>query len=188
MRSSIVSADGTTWALRSAEERDRDPLLRWRNDPAIRARMTGDAPISDAEHAAWFDRVMKAADTLVTVFEIDGESAGMIQLSAIDRDHARARWGFYLWPRPAPRGSGSRMGFLALRHAFEVLALHRVYADVLASNAASRAMHRKLGFVEEGVQREHAARAGGWEDVVLYGVLRAEFEAVQPALAERLFG
>ncbi len=187
MRFSLVSADGRSWALRSLREDDADRVLAWRNDPRIRAAMTTAEPIAPAEHHAWLARVMAAESAVVTLFELDGEPVGFMQLSQLDRRNANARWGFYLRPQGAPPGSGSRMGYLMLRHAFEELGLHRVYADVIADNPASLALHRKLGFVEEGRWREQLRRAASWQDVVLFGLQESEFAVLRDPLERNLF-
>lgn len=185
----LASTDGRRWSLRSLVPDDREALYRWRNDAAIRSTMIGGIPIALAEHDAWFDRVRTSDQDLVTVFELDGEPAGVISLARVDLVHRHARWGFYLRPgAPLPPGSGSRMGFLLLRHAFDELELHRVYADVVCSNERSLGMHRKLGFTHEGIQREHVRRGESWDDVVLFGMLRAEFDAARSALERKLFG
>jgi RimJ/RimL family protein N-acetyltransferase len=46
---------------------------------------------------------------------------------------------------------------------------------VFASNARSRAIYRRVGFVDEGVLREEYVHDGGWHDMVRMSVLASEW-------------
>jgi ribosomal-protein-alanine N-acetyltransferase len=48
------------------------------------------------------------------------------------------------------------------------LGLHRVEAACLPRNAASRALLKGCGFLEEGLATSYIKIAGKWEDHVLY--------------------
>ena len=61
-----------------------------------------------------------------------------------------------------------------LRFAFEDIELHRVYATCWARNERSAHILEKLGFLREGVLREHALKWGKYEDDAYYGMLRRE--------------
>ena len=53
--------------------------------------------------------------------------------------------------------------------------LRRVHLGVIASNTAAIASYVKVGFVEEGRQREHGWIRGRYEDEVVMGLLRADW-------------
>lgn len=178
MCSSPVSSKGTL-ALRPLCGEDADRILLWRNQTWIRDQMIDPHEIGLEEHAAWIQRVLGEHTVTVLVCEIDGSPGGIVQFTDIDQVNAHARWGFYLGAQTFPRGTGSRMGRLALRYAFDELHLHRVYADVLASNIASLRMHQKLSFREEGRLREHLFRSGAYVDVILLGILADEWAACE---------
>ena len=59
---------------------------------------------------------------------------------------------------------------LVVGYAFETLNLHKLYLRVVAFNKRALALYRAFGFVEEGVQRQHAFLRGRYYDVVLMGV------------------
>jgi RimJ/RimL family protein N-acetyltransferase len=50
-----------------------------------------------------------------------------------------------------------------------------VHLQTLASNAPALRAYLAVGFVEEGRLRSHAWVEGAYDDVVLMGVLRAEW-------------
>ncbi len=56
---------------------------------------------------------------------------------------------------------------------------------MLASNTASLAFHRRLGFTEEGVLRQQHRGADGahYHDVHCFGLLRADWPGPEPETA-----
>lgn len=59
----------------------------------------------------------------------------------------------------------------ALRYAFNELALHRVMANYMPTNARSGALLRRLGFSVEGHARDYLFLNGVWQDHVLTSLL-----------------
>jgi len=75
------------------------------------------------------------------------------------------------------RGLGSEALALALRYAFHEMNLHRLTLTVLAYNTRAIHLYEKLGFRHEGTFREFGLRDGKRYDMLLYGLLRREWEA-----------
>lgn len=82
----------------------------------------------------------------------------------------RANWG---------KGYGYEATQLALAFAFNELNLHRVTATVFAYNERSIHLVEKAGFRREGAFREFLERDGVRQDMLLYGLLRPEWQATQ---------
>jgi RimJ/RimL family protein N-acetyltransferase len=80
---------------------------------------------------------------------------------------------------PAQRGQGYGQEALelGLRFAFHEINLHRVALTVFAYNTRAIALYERLGFVHEGTHREFLERDGQRHDMLLYGLLRHEWEA-----------
>lgn len=159
------------------------PLVRgWRNHPDVRAVMFTTHEISADEHERWFAAASADPARHLLVYEADGVPTGFASLVRL-RGSDVADWGFYLAP-DAPRGSGAALGAAVLDHAFGPLALHKVCGQALASNAASIRLHDKLGFRREGQLREQHADGTRHHDVVVFGLLRAEWVARRQAGAD----
>ena len=75
------------------------------------------------------------------------------------------------------RGYGADAMRVALRFAFSELNLHRVCLTVFSYNEPAIALYERLGFVREGAYREHIERDGQHYDMILYGLLRREWES-----------
>jgi RimJ/RimL family protein N-acetyltransferase len=65
---------------------------------------------------------------------------------------------------------------LALRFAFDELNLHRLQLTAFSYNERAVALYEKLGFRQEGVFREFLQRDGRRHDMILFGLLRHEWE------------
>ncbi len=77
------------------------------------------------------------------------------------------------------RGCATEAATAVLHHAFTSLRLHRVHARLWKRNAASARVLQKIGMKFEGCQREHVKKWNAFEDVELYGMLRADFAAAR---------
>jgi hypothetical protein len=68
-----------------------------------------------------------------------------------------------------------------LRFGFMDMGLHRICAMHFLRNPASGRVMERLGMTREGVLREHDMKWGRREDVVVYGILRDEWECRKDA-------
>ena len=62
---------------------------------------------------------------------------------------------------------------------FGSLELHKMWAASMASNPASAKVIEKLGMKQEGMFREHVLKWDRFEDLVYYGMLKSEYEALE---------
>src|SRR5690554_5898380 len=118
-------------------------MLSWRNHPAVRANMYTRHPISRNEHLAWWKNTAGRDDCAYFMYERVGTPLGIVGFTELDRTNANCSWAFYASPE-APRGTGSRMEYLALEYAFGTLRLHKLYCEVLAFNSGVITLHQKF--------------------------------------------
>ncbi len=137
------------------------------------------APRSQEQWQKWLEESEEAKDsftfairpvgkgTLIGYLVLDGilwnQQSGWISIGLGDRDE----WG---------QGYGFEAMQLGLKFAFHELNLHRVQLTVFSYNERAISLYRKLGFTQEGVFREHLQRDGQRFDMILYGLLRREWE------------
>jgi RimJ/RimL family protein N-acetyltransferase len=107
--------------------------------------------------------------------ELEGEITGTCKLYDINREHRRAGLGFAVVKRMWGRRVVSRAVPPVLDFGFEHLGLHRVEADADPRNEGSLRALRRLGFREEGFQRERYFQYGEAQDAVIFGLLRREW-------------
>jgi RimJ/RimL family protein N-acetyltransferase len=101
---------------------------------------------------------------------------GCVGLSAISARHRRADIGWWVGREYWNRGYCTEAARALLDLAFGPLELNRVYSSHYARNPASGRVMQKLGMKQEGIQRRHVERWGDFHDLVLYGILREEWQ------------
>ncbi|GJQ30484.1 MAG: GCN5 family N-acetyltransferase [Phycisphaerae bacterium] len=117
-----------------------------------------------------FGRLMTTCDTresqrYVICLREDGRIAGQISLNHIVRGPMQGATAGYWIGEAFSRQGYMREGLgLALRQAFEGLKLHRVEANIIPRNAASKALVKSLGFRFEGLAKRYLRINGAWED------------------------
>ena len=110
----------------------------------------------------------------------DGAIAGVVTMGHIVLGHLRSAYlGYYVFAPYARQGVMTEGVDLAVRHAFVVIGLHRLEANVQPDNVASIALVERLGFRREGYSERYLMVAGRWRDHVRYAIL-AEDVVAQP--------
>lgn len=165
-----------TQHIRLMQSTDLEQVLAWRNHPEVRRFMYTRHAISLDEHRRWFERASGQTDRHLLIYEQQGEPRGFVNLHQTGAGGI-ADWGFYAAP-DAPRGTGRQLGTLALEYAFRQLGLHKVCGQALAFNAPSIRFHLRLGFQQEGRLREQHFDGDGYQDIVCFGLLAAEWHAI----------
>lgn len=163
--------------LRPARGEDVLPYTAYLADPGITVWLDNSAqvpiPPSRVEaillHEAW----------CLWSIECDGRFVGVTSLYGPDLGRGQARFSIVLGdPEVWGRGLGTEVTRRVVDHAFRNLGLHKVSSDYLEPNAASRAIHERVGFVEEGRLREDAWRQGRWVDRILLSLLASEWKGL----------
>lgn len=158
-----------------------EPLLRWKNDIEIQRLSSNDETrtCTRAEVAARLERWMRPSDDIVHLaIGLVGrvEPIGFLHLALIERAHRRCRLGIVIGEKDLwGRGYGHLAVVQAIDHAFDVLDLDRITAEVFADNPRSARLFEGVGFVREGVMRESIDRDGKRVDELIFGLLRHEW-------------
>ena len=108
--------------------------------------------------------------------ECEGRFVGMAGLEDYDAANGVARFFVVVGDRAlSNRGLGTAVARSLVSRGFHELGLRKIVSNYLAPNVASRIVHARAGFTEEGVQRKVAWRRGAWVDQVLVSILREEW-------------
>jgi [ribosomal protein S5]-alanine N-acetyltransferase len=105
----------------------------------------------------------------------DQTFCGLLELRAIDREHALAELSFWLAVDCWGQGYMGEAITAVLRLAFQDLGLNRVYAYHMTRNPASGRLLARLGFHAEGLLRQRVRKWGVFEDVILQALLRQDW-------------
>ncbi len=124
-----------------------------------------------------FDRELETTDTETQqrwlIVRDDGTPLGRIAMNAIERGpFQNARIGYWIGSPHAGRGYMTEAIAACLRLAFGPMGLHRVCANTMPANAASRRVLERNGFVKEGFSERYLQIRGVWEDHERWAITR----------------
>ena len=127
----------------------------------------------------WLEEQHKANDGFLFAIRAleDDALLGYLEMDGILWTH-QTGWISIAIGEPELWGQGyGREGLeLALGFIFRELNLYRVQLSVFSYNERAIRLYEKLGFQREGVSREFLHRDGKRHDMILYGLLRREWD------------
>ena len=162
--------------LRTLTIDDADRVFAWRNDPSIANMMFTNDPIEWSEHLAWLERVLNSPTSTYWMIEHDDRPVGVANLVDIDLHNSRCAWAYYIGEPETPGPVGLAVEFEIMAIVFADMGLNKLTSEVLAFNDRVIRLHEHVGFVREGVLRDHIRRADGVFDVVVLSMLREEWQ------------
>ncbi|GAA2210161.1 GNAT family protein [Nonomuraea monospora] len=113
--------------------------------------------------------------SLVIATKQDNEAVGSINTHEVDRVHGTFCYGIAVGTPHHRKGYASEAVVLLLRYMFFERRFQKAEARVYSSNEASLALHRRIGFVEEGRRRRCRYANGRYDDEFLFGMTVEEY-------------
>lgn len=173
--------------LRDVRSDDKEKILHWRNLPEVAKYMYSDHIITPEEHERWFSGIFDDPNRKYWIITLEQEDVGLVNIYDLDRHNKRCYWAFYLASsRVRGRGVGSFVEYSILQYVFEDLALNKLCCEVLGFNEPVVNMHKRFGFVQEGVYRQHIFKSGSFMDVIALAILAEEWEVKRSEIEEKL--
>ena len=166
-----------TFSCRPLIPEDAPLMLEWMHDPNVTGHLGTDFSAKTLEDAERF--IAQAAQDEKNVHfacvNDDGAYLGTVSLKNIDTRNGNAEYAICF--RSAAHGTGASAYATAfiIRHAFEVLKLHKVYLYLYDVNVRAKRFYEKNGFVFEGRQRSQVIHQGKRVDVLWYGITKEEW-------------
>jgi RimJ/RimL family protein N-acetyltransferase len=172
-----VLTDGTV-TLRPATLDDVAARLALGNSQELHRLFGGDPrqfrEITPEAAAAWVNAQIN--DSHAWIITHSDALVGSVRLHSINHADLRANLAIGILDTTLlGQGIGPRAMRLLATHAFAEMGLHRLTTRVLADNARAIAAYEKVGFVQEGRERQSARIGDQWLDDVIMGLLASEF-------------
>ena len=105
----------------------------------------------------------------------DGVAVGSICATNVNQTDGTFSYGVGVDAKHRRRGYAAEAVKLLLNYFFNELRFHKCNVTVFDFNAGSKALHKAMGFTEEGRQRESKFSQGAHHDIILYGITKNEF-------------
>lgn len=116
---------------------------------------------------------------LFVVETLDGVNLGGISLHSRDDKNGLFSFGIVIGREHLRKGYAEEAVRILLKYGFWERRYQKCNSACVHTNEASIALHRRLGFVEEGRRRRQSFFNGEYYDDVLFGMTREEFDAQQ---------
>lgn len=142
------------------------------------------APFITDEDEAALARYLEDPTTRLLIWEVSGKPAGYALFCTLGDPSGGVELR-RLALDVTGGGQGQRFIRALLDHAFGPLAAARVWLDASGENPRAMQTYSRAGFTLEGRLRQHWYRPalGRVVDLMLYGMLRAEWESLEPVPA-----
>jgi len=173
-----VFLEGDVVELRTTEPEDVEFLQQLINDPRVRLNIGSTDPINGPEERELVESIGDRDGFHWTICA-DGDPVGTVGLHRPNEVWGTTEIGYSVAPEHWDNGYATDAIDLACRYAFQERRLHKVYANVYATNPASGRVLEKVGFTKEGELREEAFVDGERVDVYRYGLLAEEWRRSQ---------
>jgi RimJ/RimL family protein N-acetyltransferase len=111
------------------------------------------------------------------VIEVDGVIIGDCGLTHFSTDHRHCMLGISIGDKDYwGKGYGEDVMTVLLDYVFDHLNMHRVHLGVFSTNPRAQRLYRKLGFVDEGADREAVFKDGRYIDNIRMSILDREWK------------
>lgn len=158
-------------------------MLRWFNDTEIICNLSMYLPMTEIGEEKWLEGLSttrKSTDIVFVIEVMDSEKSipiGTCGLHGIDWKNRDAEFGIAIGEKDYwSHGYGTEAAKLIIAYGFDELNMHRISSRAYAFNEKSIGMHRKIGFKQDGLVREGAYKRGQYHDIVIFGLLKREWE------------
>lgn len=152
--------------LREIREEDLENIMRWRMDEDITRYMNTNPRLTLEKQKAWFSSVQENTDVKYWLIQVDGQPAGVINLTGLDNPDGDLGWAYYMGEkRLRSIGTALSLEMSMYDYVFQILKKRAVYGDVFTLNKGVIQLHRLCGceIVEE--KKRHVCKEGIWYDV-----------------------
>jgi RimJ/RimL family protein N-acetyltransferase len=128
----------------------------------------------------WLAKVSKSASEKFMIFEFlneekkSYEKIGMIRISAIDLINRSMCVGGDICEEFTGRGHAKNMYNLIFKIGFDTWGMNRLWLSVLENNHRAINLYKKMGFIQEGIQRKAIFKNGKYLDYINMSILQSE--------------
>lgn len=169
------------------EEKHLEPLRKMRNDPTTNHWLTDITPISEEAQKEWFKKLQLDKLRMYLAIEVlkspryisalgEWFFCGILRSDEWDRANKSVRIGIDIAKEHRGQGYGTEAFKAFIDYLFKQQGIHRIWFLVAEENKIAQKLYKKLGFKEEGRQREALFRDGKYHDYVMMSILEKEWK------------
>lgn len=170
------------FVLRQAQLTDADDLYQLYADQAVVQYMSF-TPFTSVEESLdemkWYERIFAEQSGLRWMIEDreTGKVIGTCGFLAYEQEHHRTELGYDLSSAYWGKGIMKEVALCIIQFGFEQMKLNKIEAKIEPANQSSIRLIEKLGFVQEGLLRQHEYEKEMYVDLAIFALLQSEYTA-----------
>ncbi|EAH0189560.1 spermidine N1-acetyltransferase [Listeria monocytogenes] len=161
--------------LRPLEREDLKFVHRLNNDAKIMSYWFEEPYEAFVELQELYDKHIHDQSERRFILELDGQMFGLVELMEIDYIHRRAEFQIIIDPKFQGHGYAVSATKLAMKYAFHVLNLHKLYLVVDKVNEKAIHVYEKVGFIREGELIDEFFVDGTYHDAIRMCIFQHQY-------------
>jgi ribosomal-protein-alanine N-acetyltransferase len=171
---------GENIALEPPRLEDLPVFRSWFSDLEVTRYILHRFVPSERQEEEWYDAVSRSETQVAWRIAVDGRPIGVTSLVMIDWQNRRAQSGTIIGDKTQwGKGYATEAVRLRTAYAFEELGMERLETETFANNLPMQRALERSGYQKIGRRRHHFFRQGGFQDALLFELLRGEWIARQ---------
>lgn len=162
--------------LRPLEREDLKFVHRLNNDAKIMSYWFEEPYEAFVELQELYDKHIHDQSERRLILELDGQMVGLVELMEIDYIHRRAEFQIIIDPKFQGHGYAVSATKLAMKYAFHVLNLHKLYLVVDKVNEKAIHVYEKVGFIREGELIDEFFVDGTYHDAIRMCIFQHQYQ------------
>ncbi|EOC8788917.1 spermidine N1-acetyltransferase [Listeria monocytogenes] len=162
--------------LRPLEREDLKFVHRLNNDAKIMSYWFEEPYEAFVELQELYDKHIHDQSERRFILELDGQMVGLVELMEIDYIHRRAEFQIIIDPKFQGHGYAVSATKLAMKYAFHVLNLHKLYLVVDKVNEKAIHVYEKVGFIREGELIDEFFVNGTYHDAIRMCIFQHQYQ------------
>lgn len=166
--------------LREIQESDLENIMRWRMDEEITRYMNTNPKLTLEGQRKWFASIRDNEDVRYWLIEVNGEPAGVINLTGLLKASGDLGWAYYVGEkRLRSMKTALSLEMSMYDYVFDTLGKQSVYGDVFTLNQGVIALHKLCGceIVEE--KKNHVCKDGVYYDVTFMRMTAERWKSIR---------
>lgn len=166
--------------LRKITEEDLQRIMEWRMDPEITKYMNTDPKLTLDGQKKWFRRVSENPDVAYYMIMVDGQEAGVLNLTGLMREDGVLGWAYYIGEkrlRSFQTAITLEMG--VYDHIFDDLKKNKLVSDVFSLNKGVIQLHLLCGAHISEVKKDGIVKNGVSYDITYMEMQREDWNSIR---------
>ena len=166
--------------LREIKESDLENIMSWRMDPDITRYMNTDPKLTPEGQKKWLASINGNPDVRYWMILIDGQEAGVINLTGLTREDGILGWAYYIGVKKL-RGLKTALSLeMSLYdHIFYSLDKNALISDVFTLNKGVIQLHLLCGCEITDEKKSHITKGGQAYDVTFLRMTKERWQQIR---------